>query len=45
MERARIHSSIELKGGEKSLEEVQKKFVENLIDAKLKKVMQQFSEL
>ena len=45
IERARVHSSIELKNGEKSMEEMQKKFVENLIDIKLKKVMVKFDEL
>lgn len=37
-----MHSSIELKGGEKSMEEMQRKFVEGLIDIKLKGVMKKF---
>ena len=36
-----MHSKL----GEKSMEEMQKKFVENLIDIKLKKVMVKFDEL
>lgn len=42
VERARVHSSIELKAGEKSMEEMQRKFVEGLIDIKLKGVMRKF---
>jgi ribosomal protein L17 len=41
VERARVHSSMRVK----SMEEMQKKFVENLIDIKLKKVMVKFDEL
>ena len=45
IERARVHSLVQSKPGEKSMEEMQKKFVENLIDIKLKKVMIKFDEL
>ena len=45
IERARVHSSIQSKPGERSMEEMQKKFVENLIDIKLKKVMEKFDDL
>lgn len=42
IERARIHSSVELKVNGESMEEMQKRFVENLIDIKLKNVFKQF---
>ena len=45
IERARIHSSIQLKMGEKTIEEMQKRFVENLIDIRLRKVMAKFDDL
>ena len=45
IERSRVNSSIHSKTGEKSMEDMQKKFVENLIDIKLKKVMIKFDEL
>ena len=45
IERERVKSSITVKNGEKSMESMQKHFVENLIEIKLKSVMEKFDQL